>query len=144
MNILVVDDSPRMRRTIRSLLAGLAHEVFECEDGRQVLAAYQAHRPDWVLMDIGLKQVDGIVVTGEPKAAFPEAKVVIVTDYDDVRLRQAARQAGACAYVLKENLFELRVIISVSSGTQSGERELTTSNKTADSKPALAALTECC
>ena len=71
MNILIVENSPRMRRTIRSLLAGLAHEVFECEDGSQVLAAYQAHRPDWVLMDIKLKEVDGIVVTRALLAAFP-------------------------------------------------------------------------
>jgi DNA-binding NarL/FixJ family response regulator len=112
MNVLIVDNSPRMRRMIRSLLAGLAHEVFECEDGSQALAAYQAHRPDWVLMDIGLNDVDGIVVTGALKAAFPEAKVVIVTDYDDARLRQAAHQAGACAYVLKEDLFKVREIIN--------------------------------
>lgn len=117
MNILIVDNSQRMRRTIRSLIAGPAHEVFECEDGNQALAAYQTHRPDWVLMDIGLKEVDGIVVTGAIKAAFPEAKVVIVTDYDDVGLRQAAQHAGAFAYVLKEALFELRMIINAPTAT---------------------------
>jgi len=124
MNVLIIDDSLRMRRTIRSLLAGLVHEVFECEDGSEVLAAYQAHRPDWVLMDIGLKQVDGIVVTRALKAAFPEAKVVMVTDYDDDRLREAAHQAGACAYVLKEDLFKVREIINASPETQTGEPEL--------------------
>jgi two-component system response regulator DegU len=112
MNILIVENSSRMRRTIRSLLGELAHEVFECDDGGQALSAYETHRPDWVLMDIGLKEVDGIVITGALMAAFPEAKVVIVTDYDDTRLRQAARKAGACAYVLKEDLFQLRVIIT--------------------------------
>src|SRR5687767_12460804 len=124
MNILIVDDSPRMRRTIRSLLAGMGHEVFECEDGSEVLAAYLAHRPDWVLMDIGLKEVDGIVATSALMAAFPEAKVVIVTDYDDARLRQAAHEAGACAYLLKEDLFKVREIINASSDTQLGKREL--------------------
>lgn len=122
MSILIVDNSPRMRRTIRSLLAGPAHEIFECEDGSQALAAYQTHRPDWVLMDIGLKEVDGIVVTGKLKAAFPEAKVVIVTDYDDAGLRRAARLAGACAYVLKEDLFQLRVIINPPPDTQAMEQ----------------------
>jgi len=118
MNILIVDNSPRMRRTIRSLVAGPTHQVFECEDGNQALAAYQTHRPDWVLMDIGLKEADGIFITGAIKAAFPEAKVVIVTDYDDVGLRQAAQHAGACAYVLKEALFELRGIINAPPATQ--------------------------
>jgi DNA-binding NarL/FixJ family response regulator len=113
-----------MRRTIRSLLAGMDHEVFECEDGSQALAAYQTHRPDWVLMDIGLKEVDGIVATSALKAAYPEAKVVIVTDYDDARLREAAHEAGACAYVLKEDLFKVREFISASPETQTGEPEL--------------------
>jgi CheY-like chemotaxis protein len=122
MKILIVENSMRMRRMIRSVIAGLVHEVFECEHGNQALAAYQAHRPDWMLMDIGLQEVDGIVVTAALKAAFPEAKVVIVTDYDDVRLRQAAHQAGACAYVLKENLFELRVIINPPPATQVSEQ----------------------
>jgi DNA-binding NarL/FixJ family response regulator len=112
MNILIVDNSSRMRRTIRSLVSGLVHEVFECEDGSQALAAYRTHRPDWVLMDIGLKDVDGILVTGNLIAAFPEARVVIVTDYDDVKLRQAAQNAGACAYVLKQDLFELRALMN--------------------------------
>jgi CheY-like chemotaxis protein len=112
MNILIVDNSSRMRRTIRSLLGELAHEVFECEDGGQALSAYETHRPDWVLMDIGLRELDGILITGTLKAAFPEAKVVIVTDYDDAKLRQAAQHAGACAYVLKEDLFQLRSIMS--------------------------------
>ncbi|HEV7746323.1 MAG TPA: response regulator transcription factor [Pyrinomonadaceae bacterium] len=122
MNILIVENSPRMRRTIRSLLAGLPHEVFECADGSEALAAYRTHRPDWVLMDIGLKESDGVVVTAMLKAAHPEAKVVIVTDYDDALLRQAAQHAGACAYVLKEELFELRVIIKATPETEAIEQ----------------------
>lgn len=124
MNILIVENSARMRRTIRSLVAGPAHEVFECEDGNQALAAYQTHRPDWVLMDIGLKEVDGIVLTGAIKTAFPDAKVVIVTDYDDARLRQAAQQAGARAYILKEDLFKLREIVNASFDTEGSGKEL--------------------
>src|SRR5687768_787350 len=49
--ILLVDDSPRVRATIRAVLAGLASEVEECFDGDQVLAAYEAFRPHLVLMD---------------------------------------------------------------------------------------------
>lgn len=112
MNILIVDNSSRMRRTIRRLIAELTHEVFECEDGSQALSAYETHRPDWVLMDIGLKGADGLVITGSLKAAYPEARVVIVTDYDDARLREAAQNAGACAYVLKQDLFQLRAIMN--------------------------------
>jgi len=143
MNILIVDDSLRMRRTIRSLLAGVVHEVSECEDGSQVLDCYQEHRPDWVLMDIGLKAVDGITATHKLKAAFPEAKVVILTDYDDAMLRQAAHQAGACAYVLKEDLFKVREIINATSDKFSAEREARKLENRGDGHKTLTALKGC-
>jgi CheY-like chemotaxis protein len=43
--------------------------------------------------------------------AFPEARVIIVTNYDNEALRQAAREAGARGYVLKDNLFEMRSLL---------------------------------
>jgi DNA-binding NarL/FixJ family response regulator len=61
--------------------------------------------------------MDGIVATQRIKAAFGEAKVVIVTDYDDPNLRDAAFQAGACEYVIKENLHSLRRILQRGSVT---------------------------
>ncbi|MGH9838430.1 MAG: response regulator [Blastocatellia bacterium] len=83
----------------------------ECSDGVQALDAYRQHHPDWVLMDIKMKEMDGLAATRQIKAAFPQARIVIVTGYDDARLREAARSAGACAYVHKENLLELRQIL---------------------------------
>jgi DNA-binding NarL/FixJ family response regulator len=59
-------------------------------------------------MDIAMKDLDGISATRQIKAAYPDAKIIIVTGYDEAELRQAAREAGACGYVLKENLIELR------------------------------------
>jgi DNA-binding NarL/FixJ family response regulator len=58
-------------------------------------------------MDIRMGEIDGIEATKRIKAADPEAKIVIVTDYDDDALRQAAIRAGACGYALKDNLPEL-------------------------------------
>lgn len=111
MKLLIVDDNPRMRRMIRKVVAGAAEEVFECGDGREAPAAYARHRPDWVLMDIRMAEVDGISATRQIKAGDPEARVVIVTDYDDSDLREAARAAGACGYVVKENLLDLRRLL---------------------------------
>jgi DNA-binding NarL/FixJ family response regulator len=62
-------------------------------------------------MDIGLGQVDGIEAAGQIIRADPGALVVMVTDYDGQELREAAQAAGACGYVLKENLFELRGLL---------------------------------
>ena len=65
-------------------------------------------RPDWVLMDIRMKEVDGLAAAQQITTAWPGARVVIVTSYNDASLRDAARQAGACGYVLKDNLLEIR------------------------------------
>jgi CheY-like chemotaxis protein len=112
VSVLIVEDSEPMRQMIKTLIADVASEVHERGDGREALAAYRARRPDWVLMDIAMPGVDGITATREITGAFPEAKILIVTDYDDAELREAAREAGACGYMLKENLLALGELIS--------------------------------
>lgn len=112
MKLLIVEDNSEMRRLIKSLVGKLAKEVHECPDGGEALAAYATHRPDYVLMDIEMSGMDGIRATGQIKASFPEARIIIVTNYDDGDFREAAREAGACAYVVKENLHQLRPLLA--------------------------------
>lgn len=108
MKLLIVDDNPTVRRMLKSIVGNLAEEVYECADGVQALAVYTLHHPHFVLMDIAMKQVDGIAATRQIMNTDPLARVIIVTNYDETDLREAAQQAGACGYVLKENLFEVR------------------------------------
>ena len=112
MEILIIEDNAAMGRLIRSLISDLADTIHECEDGAQALTAYQRRRPDWVLMDIKMPGLDGIAASSQITPADPEAKIVIVTDYDDERLRAAARNAGAREFVSKERLLDLRPILS--------------------------------
>jgi CheY-like chemotaxis protein len=111
LSILIVDDHAEMRNLIRSMLIGLAAEVNECDDGSQALAAYRKHIPDWVLMDIRMKELNGIDATRQLRAAFPDARVIIVSEMGNDSSRKAAQEAGACAYVLKENLLSLPSLI---------------------------------
>jgi CheY-like chemotaxis protein len=111
MTILIVEDNDSMRQMIKKLLGDLTEAFEECVDGAQALATYRRYLPDWVLMDIKMKEIDGLNATTQIKSAFPNARIVIVTGYDDIRLREAALIAGACAYVHKENLLELRQIL---------------------------------
>ena len=112
MNLLIVEDNARMRRMIRQVIGDLVGRVYECEDGADALAVYRAHQPDWVLMDIQMKNTDGLTATKQIKAAFADAKIVIVTNYDDTTFRESARAAGAFDYVLKENLLDVRRILA--------------------------------
>jgi CheY-like chemotaxis protein len=108
MKLLIVEDNQPMRRLIRSLVADLAEAITECGDGADARASYEEHHPDWVLMDLMMPQMDGFTATRQILAANPAARIVIVTDHESQALREAARQAGACGYVLKENLQDLR------------------------------------
>jgi CheY-like chemotaxis protein len=111
--LLIVDDNQQMRRLIRSVVSDMAEAIAECCDGALALAAYSESLPDWVLMDIRMQATDGITATRHIKATYPEAHVCIVTDYDDGELREAAREAGAEGYVVKENLLTLRQVLAV-------------------------------
>jgi CheY-like chemotaxis protein len=111
MNILIVDDSAKMRQAIRLVINDLAGEISECTDGSEALAAYTYYLPDWVLMDIRMQTTDGLTATRQIKAAFPDARIVVVTISEGKDMRDAARAVGACAYVVKDNLLELRQIL---------------------------------
>jgi CheY-like chemotaxis protein len=107
MKVLIVDDNLETRRMLKFYLSSLVEETCECQDGSEALKAYTDFQPDWVLMDVDMPMVDGITATKAIISSNKQARVVIVTSYDDLELRIAAQGAGACGYVLKDNLVEL-------------------------------------
>lgn len=111
MKILIVDDHTAFRQMVKTVLAALPAEFAECADGQQAVAHYRQFRPDIVLMDIAMKDQDGLKTTAQIKALFPDARVFMLTQYDDPDLREAAQRAGACGYVLKENLPQLQALL---------------------------------
>jgi CheY-like chemotaxis protein len=116
MTVLIVDDNPRFRELLKTVLAGVVDEVSECADGDEAVAAYRARRPDWVLMDLQMPRVGGLEAIRRLLAADPTAHVVVVTDYGDAHWRAAALEAGARGYVLKDNLLDLRRLLERTDG----------------------------
>ena len=117
MKIMIVEDNPQMRQMISAVVVDLAEDVTECPDGAEAVAAYAAQqfsRDDRVLMDLQMPGIGGLEATRRIRAAFPDAQIIIVTQYDDQHWRTAAIEAGACGYVLKENLLELRQMLKKS------------------------------
>lgn len=112
MKLLIVEDNLLVRRTLRTVVEKLADQIEECGNGRDAVRLYRNLQPDFVLMDIDLGEMNGIAATREITSADPDAKVVIVTNYDEPDLRDEAAKAGASGYVLKENLFEVLDVLS--------------------------------
>jgi DNA-binding NarL/FixJ family response regulator len=107
MKVLLVEENSAVRHVIRQLVTSPGTWIQECVDSANAIAAYAASRPDFVIMDIGMKDLDGIAVSKQIKAIDPAARIVLVSDYDDSGMRESAWQAGAYRYILKDNLLEL-------------------------------------
>ena len=104
IRVLLVDDDAVVRSGLRMMLAGAANlaVVAEAADGREVLGAVDLHRPDVVLMDIRMPQLDGIAATRLLAAQPDPPAVVVLTTFDADELVLRALQAGAAGFLLKD------------------------------------------
>jgi CheY-like chemotaxis protein len=110
--VMVVDDNPRMRALVAAIVGPLAHRVVELPDGQEAIEQYDAIRPDWVLMDLVMPRRDGISATGEIVHRHPDARVLIVTEHQDPRLRRDALRAGARGLLTKDELTQLPDVLA--------------------------------
>jgi CheY-like chemotaxis protein len=120
MKLLIVEDNDGMRRVLRRILVDTASTIWECADGSEALAAYEEHRPDIVLMDLRMSDVDGLTATRQIRGYDPSARIIVVTDYQDEDMKTAALEAGACEYVLKHELSGLPEIVSSLAAADNG------------------------
>ena len=112
VKVMIVDDHAEMRTFIRSLLSGIAQEFVECARGEAAIARFASERPDWTIMDICMPGINGFGATRQIKAQFPEARVLIITQHDNPKLRDLAVEAGATGFLSKEELTRLDGIIT--------------------------------
>jgi DNA-binding NarL/FixJ family response regulator len=103
VRVLIVDDDDLMRAGLRGVLSNdeAIEVVGEAGDGREVVYRTRLLRPDVVLMDVRMPDVDGISATRELLAAFPEVKVVILTTFEQDDYIFGALSAGASGFLLK-------------------------------------------
>lgn len=104
IRVVVVDDQALMRTGFRMILESAGIEVAaEAENGREALDVVRRHRPDVVLMDIRMPELDGVAAT-EQLMADPsvEARILILTTFDLDEYVFAALQAGAAGFLLKD------------------------------------------
>lgn len=111
MKLLIADDNARMRQMLRSLCARPDDTVIECGDGAAAVAAFAAHRPDWVVMDLRMPGMNGLEATHAILARDGRARVIVISEFSGAEYAEQARRAGAVEFVNKEDLFRLPLIL---------------------------------
>lgn len=102
--VLLVDDHPVYRRGLGVLLRAAGFEVVgEAASGIEAIAAVATHRPDVVVMDLGLPELGGTAATERILVEYPATRIVVVTMFGDEESVRAALAAGAVGYVLKDS-----------------------------------------
>lgn len=115
MNVLIVEDNPMMREMIKRFIIRQVENVeliVESSDGAEAIEQYRNHRPDWVLMDVEMKPMDGITAVNAIREMDEKAKIIMVTSHGDAAVREASKKAGALAFVMKEDLKEIPRILA--------------------------------
>jgi DNA-binding NarL/FixJ family response regulator len=104
IRVLLVDDHGMVRRGLRGYLELLddIEIVGEAENGRQAVEAARALRPDVVLMDLLMPEMDGIAATAAIRGELPDVEVVALTSFVEEARVTAALEAGAAGFILKD------------------------------------------
>ena len=104
IRIVIADDHPIVRSGLLGLLASQEdfEVVGEAANGRELVTAVQRTRPDVVLTDLRMPELDGVGEIREMCAAYPTLKILVLTTYDTDADILRAVEAGATGYLLKE------------------------------------------
>jgi DNA-binding NarL/FixJ family response regulator len=103
VRLVIADDQALVRGGFRLILGAAGFDIVgEAATGTEAVAAVREHRPDVVLMDIRMPEMDGIEATRRILAADAEVRVIILTTFDLDRYVYQALAAGASGFLLKD------------------------------------------
>lgn len=103
--VLVVDDNPAVRKSIRSLFTSETDFKIcgHAENGRDAIEKAYQLRPDLIILDVSMPDMNGLEVARFIAAIMPHVPIIMFSDYADALKTEGARSAGIAAVVSKEN-----------------------------------------
>ncbi len=103
VRVLIADDHAIVRAGLRAVLKGEVgmELVGEASGGEEALSLVEALRPDILVLDLSMPDLDGIQVTRQVQSSAPGVRVLILTVHEDEALLREAMRAGAAGYILK-------------------------------------------
>ena len=114
MRVLLCDDHTLVRAGIRALVLERPDTVIvaEAENGREAVALARTHRPDLVVMDISMRELNGIEATAQIRAELPQTHVLILSMHTTEDFVRRALKAGASGYLVKDSApLELKMAV---------------------------------
>ena len=111
MKLLLVDDNKNMRRIMNDLFSPYFSEIVECSDGNEAVERYPLFHPDWTVMDIQMKQMDGINAAKGILIGDADARIILISQHTEEEIVAEAQQSGAVAFVRKDDLVDIIDII---------------------------------
>ncbi len=108
IKVLLADDHKILREGLIALLKKQRdiELIGEAEDGQEAVRKTLELKPDVVIMDIGMPELNGIEATRQIKAAIPDIKVIALSIHSDKRFVTGMLKAGALGYLLKDSAFK--------------------------------------
>ena len=98
--ILVIEDEPQLRRVLRALLAAEQFRVIDAEDAERGMRAARTHKPDLIILDLGLPDRDGMEVIRAVRT-WSQVPIIVLSARTEEADKVAALEAGADDYVTK-------------------------------------------
>ncbi len=120
--ILVVDDEEKIRETLRGVLSDEGYEVADAGDGRSALEALRAERPDLVILDVWLPEIDGITLLEEIKRIHASLPVIIICGHANIEAAVRATRLGAADFIEKPFSLEA-LLVSIGRALGQGDGE---------------------
>jgi UDP-3-O-[3-hydroxymyristoyl] N-acetylglucosamine deacetylase len=99
--VLVVDDEPQIRTSLRGILAEEGLRVLEAEDGRQALEVIQRENPELVILDIWMPDIDGLQVLQQLHGDQPAPAVIMISGHGNIEAAVKATKLGAFDFIEK-------------------------------------------
>jgi DNA-binding NarL/FixJ family response regulator len=104
VRVLIVEEHDKVRREMAVRLGNEVHLelVGAAVPGEEAVAMVQRAQPDVILLGLGMKAERGLDICRKVAALVPEARILVLTSYEDEAEKQEAYRAGACGYLLKD------------------------------------------
>lgn len=105
MNIIIIDDDPLVVESLKTIIAANGIDILAVGyDGFQAVKLYNKHRPDLILMDIRMEILSGIEAAKEILKIDPNARILLITTFQDDEYIGTALSLGCKGYILKQNI----------------------------------------